>query len=268
MIVGNTIAKQLNFEEGQKVKLMGREFTITKIQEAQGDIPDSTIWINLKEAQEMLGMQNEVSAILALECNCATIDRLGEIREDVAAILPGTQVIERGTQALARAQARNQAKASAEKNKQAALESKKAAEQNHQAALAKREQHEDLAAILTPLVFVACGMWIGFLSLANVRQRAEEIGILRAIGWRSPQIMGLFLGKAVILGLMGAVLGYAVGFAATAAFNGGVLEQTQLFNQWLLLAALLLAPILSAVASWIPALTAARNDPAVILQGN
>lgn len=268
MIVGHTVAEQLNFEEGQTVTLKGRDFEITKIQQAQGDVPDSTVWINLKEAQEMLGMQNELSAILALECNCATVDRLAEIQEDVAAILPGTQVIERGTEALARAKARNQAKASAQKNKKAAEESQQAAEDNHQAALAKRRQHEELAAILTPLVFVACGVWIGFLSLANVRQRSEEIGILRAIGWRSWQIMQLLLGKAVILGLIGAVLGYAVGFAFTAAWNGGTYDQTQLFNQWLLAIALVLAPLLSAVASWIPALTAARTDPAVILQGN
>ena len=54
--------------------------------------------------------------------------------------------------------------------------------------------------------------------------------------------MGLFLGKAMILGLMGAVLGYGVGFAVTAAFNGGALDQFQLFNSWLLLCVLLLAP--------------------------
>lgn len=213
-------------------------------------------------------MQNEVSAILALECNCQTPDRLGEIREEVAKILPGTKVIERGSQALARAAARNQAKASAEENKQAAEKNKQAAEENQEAALAKLEQHEDLAALLTPLVLLGCGVWIAVLSLANVRQRAEEIGILRAIGWRSWQIMGLFLGKAVILGLMGAVIGYACGFAVTVAWNGGSLDQTQLFDRWLLFATLVLAPLLSALASWIPALTAARNDPAVILQGN
>jgi predicted lysophospholipase L1 biosynthesis ABC-type transport system permease subunit len=209
----------------------------------------------------MLGMQNEVSAILALECNCESIDRLGEIRGQVAKILPGTQVIERGSQALARAAARNQAKASAQKNKEAA-------EENQLAAVAKLKQHEDLAALLAPLVLLGCGVWIAVLSLANVRQRAEEIGILRAIGWQSWQIMALFLGKAVILGFVGAVLGYAAGFLVTAAWNGGALDQSQLFDRSLLLAALFLAPLLSAIASWLPALTAARNDPAVILQGN
>jgi ABC-type lipoprotein release transport system permease subunit len=58
------------------------------------------------------------------------------------------------------------------------------------------------------------------------------------------------------------------GFAVTAAWNGGALDQSQLFDQRLLLGTLLVAPLLSALASWLPALTAARNDPAVILQGN
>lgn len=261
MIVGQNIADQLKLAKDQTVTLMGRSFKITKIQPPQGDVPDSTAWISLKEAQDMLSMQNEVSAILALECNCETPDRLGQIRDEVAKILPGTQVIERGSQALARAKARNQAKTSAEENKQAA-------EENQQAAAAKLQQHEDLAALLTPLILLGCGVWIAVLSLANVRQRTEEIGILRAIGWQSWQIMGLFLGKAVILGLVGAILGYMAGFAVTALWNGGALDQTQLFDSRLLLATLLAAPLLSAVASWIPALTAARNDPAVILQGS
>lgn len=289
MIVGNTIAKQLNLSEGQTVKLKGREFKITKVQDSQGDVPDSTVWVNLKEAQEMLGMQNQLSAILALECNCASADRVGEIRDDVAAVLPGTQIVERGTKALARAKAREEAKSAAARNKvvaelnrqaaeknelvaqqskQAAIDNQRTAELNHVAAVTKLEQHEALATVLTPMIFVACGVWIGFLSLTNVRQRAAEIGILRAIGWRASQIMSLFLVKALILGVVGAVLGYAVGFAVAVALSGGVFEQSQLFNPLWLVLALVLAPLLSALATWIPALTAARNDPAVILQGN
>ena len=49
----------------------------------------------------------------------------------------------------------------------------------------------------------------------------------------------------------------------------------RLLSQWAaegplfaMLAALVLAPVLSAAASWIPALSAARHDPAAILQGN
>ena len=80
--------------------------------------------------------------------------------------------------------------------------------------------------------------------------------------------MGLFLGKAAILGLMGAVLGFAVGLAFMVASNGGSFDSSQLYDHRLVLATLLLAPLLSIIASWIPAVTAARNDPAVILQGN
>ena len=39
--------------------------------------------------QQMLGMENLVNAILALECNCATVDRIAELRGEIAKVLPG-----------------------------------------------------------------------------------------------------------------------------------------------------------------------------------
>ena len=65
--------------------------------------------------------------------------------------------------------------------------------------------------MLVPVVMVGSGVWIGLLALANVRDRRGEIGILRALGLRSRQILLIFLGKAVAIGLAGACLGYAAG---------------------------------------------------------
>ena len=47
-------------------------------------------------------------------------------------------------------------------------------------------------------------------------------------------------------------------------------EQTiaLLYAPGMLLLALVMAPLLSAVASWIPAMLAAGQDPAVVLQGD
>ncbi|MDA7535622.1 hypothetical protein N9085_03060 [Akkermansiaceae bacterium] len=46
---------------------------------------------HLDEAQEIFGLENQINAILALGCNCASIDRLGEIRAEILAILPDLQ---------------------------------------------------------------------------------------------------------------------------------------------------------------------------------
>lgn len=247
---------------GSKVTLMDREFEVTRVHDERGTADDITVWINLEEAQEMLKMQNLVNAILALECNCATVDRLAEIREDIAAILPGTQVIERGPPALARAEARNKAKASAEASLVAEKESREAI----------HAQRVKLAAVLVPLIVMIAATWIALLTLLNIRQRRSEIGILRAIGLGSSQILKVLLGKAVIAGLLGGLLGVGIGFFAglssgdLAGTTGGALR---LDSVWpIQVAAVLAAPVLSVLAGWLPALFASRADPATILAGS
>jgi len=272
MVVGYQLHSQLGLKEGERVTLMGREFTVSKLHSERGTADDSTVWINLREAQELLHLENLVNVIQALECNCAAKDRVGEIRQEISAILPGTQVREVGPPALARAEARNTAKETAEaglrREQEAAREQM---EQKRQERDDLKRQREEFAAVLVPLVIVGCAVWVGLLALANVRQRCGEIGILRAIGLRSRQILAIFLSKALFLGLAGGVVGYAAGFAFALQLSGlSLSDQTslRLFTPELLVLSLLMAPALSGLASWIPAALAARQDPAVVLQGD
>ncbi|MFK7776883.1 MAG: FtsX-like permease family protein [Gimesia sp.] len=259
MVLGYQIQKKLDLNVDDDVTLMGKNFKVTQCYPERGTADDSTVWINLSEAQELLGMQNLVNAILALECNCAAKDRVAQIREEIGKILPGTQIIERGPPALARAEARNQARESAV----ASLEQEKAS------SLLMIKRHADFAAVLVPLVVLACGAWIGFLSLENVRRRATEIGVLRAIGLRSIQVFGIFIIKAFIIGVLGALIGYFLGYGigiTWANLPESMNPQEVLFSgRWLLLS-LIFAPVLASLSSWIPALLAARQDPATLLQ--
>jgi putative ABC transport system permease protein len=81
-------------------------------------------------------------------------------------------------------------------------------------------------------------------------------------------IRAVFLGKAAVTGLVGAVLGLAAGLWAGAAMDGTVLRAPDLglLNTTTILAALLGAPLLTLMASWLPASLAARQDPAVVLR--
>jgi len=271
IVLGYEVATQQGLKTGDAVKLLGREFTVSKVHAQRGTIDDSTVFINLKEAQDALGKQNLINAVLALECNCASADRVGEIRADLERILPGTQVIEKDAdKALARAEARNKAKKQAEEAlQQARSDGEKLLKQEQSSRESLSKQRESFAAILVPLVMVGCAVWIGFLAFGNVRDRSGEIGILRAIGLRSNAILTIFLGKALLLGLLGAIVGYLAGFGLGMAWgdlpvSGEAGEQ--LFDLRYLLLALLAAPLLAGIASWIPAMLAARQDPAVVLQ--
>jgi putative ABC transport system permease protein len=132
-----------------------------------------------------------------------------------------------------------------------------------------QRQLETLAGVLSPLVVLACAVWVGLLALANVRERRTEIGLLRAIGKGSATIASLFLGKAVLVGLLGAVAGFALGtwLAHLLGANALDLATAQVsIRMSVLLYALVGAPLVAAIASYLPTISALTEDPAVALR--
>lgn len=253
MIIGYELHNSLGLKPGDKTVLMGKEFSILKCNEARGNIDDITIWVNLGEAQKMLDKEGEINAILALKCHCAS-NELASVRAEVHNVLPGTQVYEKGSKILVRAEARDRA----------AKEAKEAidAEILHREQL--RAENENFSAILLPVVILMSMIWIVLLLMGNVRDRKGEIGIMRAIGVKEKKIMYLFFQKALIMGLLGAFVGNFLGIVIVSlwegVFNPGFLDLP------LLALILLLAGVLSIISAYIPATIAARQDPADILK--
>jgi|GEM_PF-108539 len=283
IVLGYEVHTRNNLKKGDKVKLMGETLTVSATYDQRGNKDDSSVWINLEQAQKLLKKENLINGMLALECNCATIDRVGEIRKDIERILPGTQVVEHGPPALARAEARNKAAQAAKDDlervvqqgihsiEQEKIAARQTLRREKQSRESLRTQRESFVGILVPIIIAASAIWIGLLTYGNMRQRQSEIGILRAIGLRSSQILTIFLSKSVLVGILGSMLGYILGFGIGMAWGGiraGSATATQLFETQSLLLALLLAPVLSLMASWIPAIVAARQDPATVLQTN
>lgn len=259
MILGQELARSFPLKVGDKTKLMGREFTVAKINPERGNKDDITVWINLAEAQELLDKRGLINGILALDCTCDTVDRLARIRSEIARILPDTQIIEYASQALTRAEARQRA----------ATEAQTSIQREKEGRAKLRREREALAAVLVPVVVVGSAVWIGLLALANVRDRRGEIGILRALGLQTRQILLIFLGKAVVIGLGGAAFGYLVGRTIGALWRdapGATPLHVAFVDPLLLVAVLVAAPLLAALASWLPAMSATQQDPAVVLR--
>ncbi len=259
--LGYELHRSMNIKVGDKINLMERQFTVHACHEERGNKDDITVWIYLAEAQELLDKKDLINAILALECLCTT-DALPIIRKEIAAILPGTQVIERGSRALARAEARNKV----EQEARVAIEKEKLGRQNLRAV------RERLASILTPVIVMACAVWIVLLGFTNVRARREEIGVLRTLGVSAKGILAMFLSRHIMVGVLGGALGFCAGVLA-AVYFGAALEDTRIgiTDMDLSLAGLLVlsvggAAVLAVIAGWIPTLTAIRQDPAEVLR--
>jgi ABC-type lipoprotein release transport system permease subunit len=260
IVLGHELHRSLGLKEGETVQLMGRELKIHRLHEERGSKDDITAWIYLSDAQELLGMDGKISSMLALECLCGG-GMIDKIREQVASILPGTQVVEMGTKVIARAEARIQANAETYRQ----LEEEKSKQQE----LAVQRQR--FAALLVPLILLLCAGWIGLLTFSDVRERRSEIGMLRAIGFRTHSLMLLFLIKAVWVGLIGGALGYAAaaGFCGVRLSEMEGLTQADLASVWNATNALIAmggAICLMVIATWIPALIAAQTDPADVLR--
>jgi len=66
--------------------------------------------------------------------------------------------------------------------------------------------------IVASLVGMAGGMALAWVALAGlITERRKEIGIMKAIGWRSRDVIHIFLGEIFLLGLFGGLLGIALG---------------------------------------------------------
>ncbi|MBM4069777.1 MAG: FtsX-like permease family protein [Planctomycetes bacterium] len=275
VVVGHELHRSLGIARGDKIaltlsrrvregeaeiirKLPTAYLTVHKLQAATGvREEDIALWINLGEAQKILQRPGQISEILALECNCEA-DRLARIHSEISSILPDTQIIELGPQAQARAEARNRA----------AREARQAIKREEEHRQELKDQTEELAAVLVPVVFLGCLLGMGLLAFQNVRERASEIGIFRALGMRNRPIMAIFVGKAVLTGLLGALLGYVVGTITGVILSEAGFAISSLFDPEMLLLVLVGTLLLSVLASWFPAREAVRQDPATVLWEN
>jgi ABC-type lipoprotein release transport system permease subunit len=253
VVVGYELHKSNNLTVGDKIRIRGVDFTITQCNEERGNKDDITLWIDLEQSQTILKRTGQINAILALKCLCAG-NELSQIRAEISGILPGTQVIEEASKVVTRAEARDRAAREARE----AIESEKVHRQEI------RNEQERFAAIYVPSVMGLSVLWIALLFMSNVRERQSEIGILRAIGLKASKILSLFLLKAAVMGIIGAILGILAGLLISPLF--GKVDFSKVYLNWqIILLAVVLAPLISLLASWIPAFMASQQDPAVIL---
>ncbi|HUZ86397.1 MAG TPA: ABC transporter ATP-binding protein/permease [Candidatus Baltobacterales bacterium] len=115
------------------------------------------------------------------------------------------------------------------------------------------------------------------LGIANtmytaVLERTKEIGVLKALGARSRDVLLLFVAEAAGIGLAGGLIGALVAVGLGRLGNAAVDRLTQAVSSTgfevfrtdfgVVLLAVVLAVLLSTVTGLLPALRAARQDPA------
>ncbi|HPA46664.1 MAG TPA: FtsX-like permease family protein [bacterium] len=236
--LGYELVQKAAVKNGDTVDLFGRQFQVASCLPETGSDDDIRIYGHLKDIQSIVNLHDRINEIQALECLCKEPgDPLERLRGQLETFLPEGKVI--------------QLKAISD---------------------ARREQRfmlERFFERLLPLVLVGCAIWIGALAFLNVRERRFEVGVLRALGYGSFRIAALFLGKAVIIGLIGAAIGFLLGTGFALIFGPEIFKVTAKAIRpiyFLLNWSLLIAPAFAALSSFIPTVIAVTQDPAITLR--
>jgi putative ABC transport system permease protein len=109
------------------------------------------------------------------------------------------------------------------------------------------------------------GILIMNVMLIAVSQRRQEIGLLKAVGATSRQVRVLFLIEALVLALLGAAAGLALGLLGTWGIGQLFPILPAIAPRWAVLAAVLTAALTAVVFTLLPARRAARLDPVLAL---
>ncbi len=224
-LVGTMAADLLELNLGDKIALDGIEVTITGILEETGSNEDYQVFLPIDIAQEAFDKEGLVSSIdvRALCSACPTSDIAGSINENIL-----------GVRAVA-------------------------VKQIAETEMGMMEKVSRFLLALAGITLAVGCFGVVNTMLTSVHERIKDIGIMRAVGASRNQIIKVFLYEAVIVGVVGGLLGYVVGTVLAYIIGplifGGVAVT---YVPQYFLPALGLATVIAVIATVYPAFRASK----------
>lgn len=116
------------------------------------------------------------------------------------------------------------------------------------------------------LALLVGGLGIANVTLLSVMERVGEIGLRRALGATRRDIAGQFVVESVVIGLLGGLIGAAIGVFAVV-ISSAVQDWTAILDLRMAVVAALLGGVIGLLAGLYPALKAAAVEPIAALRG-
>lgn len=183
ILLGTQAAEAMNKQVGDSIRVQDSTFRIIGIFETGATLEDNGAVLPLGDAQELLGRQRQVS-IFYIQLEDANL----------------------AERVITRAQRRwpDLTVSSTED-------------------FADKQMMGDMMQAfvwaIAGLAIVIGGVGMMNSQLMAVVERTREIGVLRSVGWKKRRVLGMILGESLLVGILGGVLGIAVGWLLIASFE-------------------------------------------------
>jgi putative ABC transport system permease protein len=230
VILGSEAARIFNTMPGETIDISGHTIPVAGVLHPTGSQDDHLIFTGLTTAQAMLNKPDTVSMVeVAALCNACPIT---EMVRQISEALPSAKVM--------------------------------AIQQVVKGRMQTLTQLKTFSYGVSMVVVLVGGMVVLVTLMGSVRERQQEIGIFRAIGFRKKHVMRIVFIEAGIVSIVAGVIGYGFGVMAASGglklISGGHFRWPAL-DPVMAANAVVGAVAIGLVASIYPAIMASRLDP-------
>jgi len=230
VLLGAEAARVLNLDTGQRLSVNGRSLVVSGRLALTGSQDDQLAFLTLAAAQQLFAKAGRISMVeVAALCKDCPIE---DMVRQISAALPGAKVM--------------------------------AIQQVVKSRMEALAQFQRFSYGISGVILFIGGLVVLVTMMGSVRERTQEIGIFRAVGFRRTHILQIVFLEAGIISALAGILGYGVGWASAAAalaFLGDAHSGHVPFAPGLAAGAVALAMALGLIASVYPAQMGARMDP-------
>ncbi|RQO52875.1 macrolide ABC transporter ATP-binding protein/permease MacB [Variovorax sp. KBW07] len=118
-----------------------------------------------------------------------------------------------------------------------------------------------LLSLIAVISLVVGGIGVMNIMLVSVTERTREIGIRMAVGARQSDVLQQFLTEAVLVCLVGGLIGVMLSYGISFVFSLFVKQWEMIFSIGAVVSAFLCATLIGVLFGYLPARNAARLDP-------
>ncbi len=230
VMLGADAARILNLDTGGRFQIKDRSFVVSGILKPTGSQDDQLVFAQLTTAQSLFDKSGRVSmAEVAALCQDCPIE---EMVKQISDALPRAKVM--------------------------------AIQQVVKGRMETLGRFKKFSFGISGVILLIGSLVVLVTMMGSVRERTDEIGIFRAIGFRKHHVMKIvFIEAAIVSGLAG-IIGYLLGWGVTKAGVHFFIEGHSgfvPFNFELAAGAFMLSLLIGLVSSAYPAVIASRLDP-------